>query len=191
MKKKNQEQMSTRQLIGVTEITEYSLKTASSEAAFFSIKPCNISILSEESLSGKIYSLMSVLKGVAEIEFLCLNSRESFEGNKSFWRSRIAAESNPAVCSLLEQDIQYLDHIQAQTATAREFLLVVRLRNLKDKEIYSHLNRIEKILTENSFTVRRYDREDIKTLLAVYYEQNVTTEIFDNHDGERWIINER
>lgn len=191
VKKKNQEQMSTRQLIGVTEITEYSLKTASSEAAFFSIKPCNISILSEESLSGKIYSLMSVLKGIAEIEFLCLNSRESFEENKSFLRSRIAAESNPAVRSLLEQDIQYLDHIQAQTATAREFLLVVRLRNLKDKEIYSHLNRIEKILTENSFTVRRYGREDIKTLLAVYYEQNVTTETFENHDGERWIINER
>lgn len=191
VKKKNQEQMSTRQLIGVTEITEYSLKTASSEAAFFSIKPCNISILSEESLSGKIYSLMSVLKGIAEIEFLCLNSRESFEGNKSFLRSRIAAESNPAVRSLLEQDIQYLDHIQAQTATAREFLLVVRLRNLKDKEIYSHLNRIEKILTENSFTVRRYGREDIKTLLVVYYEQNVTTETFENHDGERWIINER
>lgn len=191
VKKKNQEQMSTRQLIGVTEITEYSLKTASSEAAFFSIKPCNISILSEESLSGKIYSLMSVLKGIAEIEFLCLNSRESFEGNKSFLRSRIAAESNPAVRSLLEQDIQYLDHIQAQTATAREFLLVVRLRNLKDKEIYSHLNRIEKILTENSFKVRRYGKEDIKTLLAVYYEQNVTTETFENHDGERWIINER
>ena len=191
MKKKNQEQMSTRQLMGVTEITEYSLKTASSEAAFFSIKPCNISILSEESLSGKIYSLMSVLKDVAEIEFLCLNSRESFEGNKSFLRSRIATESNPAVRSLLEQDIQYLDHIQAQTATAREFLLVVRLRNLKDKEIYSHLNRIEKILTENSFTVRRYGKEDIKTLLAVYYEQNVTTETFDNYDGERWIINER
>ena len=191
VKKKNQEQMSTRQLIGVTEITEYSLKTASSEAAFFSIKPCNISILSEESLSGKIYSLMSVLKGIAEIEFLCLNSRESFEGNKSFLRTRIAAESTPAVRSLLEQDIQYLDHIQAQTATAREFLLVVRLRNLKDKEIYSHLNRIEKILTENSFTVRRYGREDIKTLLAVYYEQNVTTETFENHDGERWIINER
>ena len=191
VKKKNQEQMSTRQLIGVTEITEYSLKTASSEAAFFSIKPCNISILSEESLSGKIYSLMSVLKGIAEIEFLCLNSRESFGENKSFLRSRIAAESNPAVRRLLEQDIQYLDHIQAQTATAREFLLVVRLRNLKDKEIYSHLNRIEKMLTENSFTVRRYGREDIKTLLAVYYEQNVTTETFENHDGERWIINER
>lgn len=92
MKKKNNPQQSIRQLMGITEITEYSLKTASSETVFFSIKPCNISILSEESLSGKIYSLMSVLKGVSEIEFLCLNSRESFESNKNFLRSRIAKE---------------------------------------------------------------------------------------------------
>jgi len=191
MKKKNNPQQSIRQLMGITEITEYSLKTASSETVFFSIKPCNISILSEESLSGKIYSLMSVLKGVSEKEFLCLNSRESFESNKNFLRSRIAKEENPTVRSLLEQDIQYLDHIQAQTATAREFLLVVRIRGLKDKEIFSHLNRIEKILTENGFTVRRYAREDIKTLLAVYYEQNVTTELFENIDGERWLIHER
>ena len=191
MKKKNNPQQSIRQLMGITEITEYSLKTASSETVFFSIKPCNISILSEESLSGKIYSLMSVLKGVSEIEFLCLNSRESFESTKNFLRSRIAKEENPTVRSLLEQDIQYLDHIQAQTATAREFLLVVRIRGLKDKEIFSHLNRIEKILTENGFTVRRYAREDIKTLLAVYYEQNVTTELFENIDGERWLIHER
>ena len=191
MKKKNNPQQSIRQLMGITEITEYSLKTASSETVFFSIKPCNISILSEESLSGKIYSLMSVLKGVSEIEFLCLNSRESFESNKNFLRSRIAKEENPTVRSLLEQDIQYLDHLQAQTATAREFLLVVRIRGLKDKEIFSHLNRIEKILTENGFTVRRYAREDIKTLLAVYYEQNVTTELFENIDGERWLIHER
>ena len=52
MKKKNNPQQSIRQLMGITEITEYSLKTASSETVFFSIKPCNISILSEESLSG-------------------------------------------------------------------------------------------------------------------------------------------
>ena len=31
---------------------------------------------------------------------------------------------------------------------------------------------------------------DIKRLLAVYYEQNVTTEKFEDFDGERWIIPE-
>lgn len=84
MKSKNQQQnnQSTRQLLGIEDITEYSLKTASNEAVFFSIKPSNISVMSEAGLSAKIYSLMSVLKGLTEIEILCVNSRESFEGNK-------------------------------------------------------------------------------------------------------------
>ena len=30
----------------------------------------------------------------------------------------------------------------------------------------------------------RADREDIKRILAVYYEQNVTTERFEDFDGE-------
>ena len=190
-KNKNQPQQSTRQLLGVDGITDYSLNTASSEAVFFSIKPSNISVMSEASLSAKIYSLMSVLKGLPEIEILCVNSRESFEGNKNHLKKLAEKERNPAVRKLLEQDSQHLDQIQAQTATAREFLLIVRLRGLKDKEIFSYLNRIEKILNENGFSARRYDGEDIRTLLAVYFEQNITTEKFENYDGERWVLNER
>ena len=174
---------STRQLLGIESITEYSLKTASSEAVFFSIKPSNISVMSETSLSA------SVLKGLTEIEILCVNSRESFESNKNHLKMLSKKEENPAVRKLLEQDAKHLDHIQAMTATAREFLLIVRLRGLKDKEVFSYLNRIEKTLNENGFSARRYDGEDIKTLLAVYFEQNVTTEKFDDVDGERWVIN--
>lgn len=189
-KKKNLPQQSTKQLLGVESITEYSLKTASSEAVFFSIKPSNISVMSEAALSAKIYALMGVLKGLTEIEILCVNSRESFEGNKNHLKNLAKKEENAAVRSLLEQDMQHLDHIQALTATAREFLLIVRIRGLKDKEIFSYLNRIEKTLNENGFSARRYEGEDIKTLLAVYFEQNVTTERFENYDGERWVINE-
>ena len=189
MKKKNNTQQSTRQLIGITEITEYSLKTAFSEAVFFSIKPSNISVMSEASLSAKIYSLMSVLKGLTETEILCVNSRESFDGNKNHLKNLAKKEENTAVRKLLEQDVLHLDHIQAMTATAREFLLIVRLRGLKDKEIFAYLNRIEKTLNENGFPAKRYTGEDIKTLLAVYFEQNVTTEKFDDTDGERWILN--
>ncbi len=189
-KKKNLPQQSTKQLLGVESITEYSLKTASSEAVFFSIKPSNISVMSEAALSAKIYALMGVLKGLTEIEILCVNSRESFEGNKNHLKNLARKEENAAVRSLLEQDMQHLDHIQALTATAREFLLIVRIRGLKDKEIFSYLNRIEKTLNENGFSARRYEGEDIKTLLAVYFEQNVTTERFENYDGERWVINE-
>ena len=67
LKNKKQQNQSTRQLLGIDCITEYSLKTAFSEAVFFSIKPSNISVMSEATLSAKIYSLMSVLKGLTEI----------------------------------------------------------------------------------------------------------------------------
>lgn len=189
-KQAEQKRQATRQLVGVEGITEYSLKTASSEVVFFSVKPSNISVLSEENLAAKIYSLMTVLKGLTEIEILCVNSRESFESNKNNLRRISEKEENPAVRKLLEQDAVFLDHIQAQTATAREFLLIVRIRNLKEKEIFSYLNRIEKTLRENGFSARRYGGEDIKTLLGVYFEQNVTTEKFDSFDGERWILHE-
>ena len=136
-KQQTQQNQSTRQLLGIEGITEYSLKTASNEAAFFSIKPSNISVMSEASLSAKIYSLMSVLKGLTEIEILCVNSRESFEGNKNHLKALSQKEENPAVRKLLEQDMKHLDQIQALTATAREFLLIVRIRGMKDKEIFS------------------------------------------------------
>ncbi|MBP3856778.1 MAG: hypothetical protein IK990_14335, partial [Ruminiclostridium sp.] len=149
-----------------------------------------ISVLSEEALGAKIYALMSVLKGVTEVELVCMNSRESFESNKAFIKKRIAAEENPAVRELLEKDAVHLDHIQAQTATAREFLLLIRTRNMKEKELFAHLNRVEKIVLENGFTVSRFDNNGIKTLLAVYFEQNTTNEKFEDIDGERWLINE-
>ena len=189
-KNKTNPQQSTRQLLGIEGITEYSLKTALNEAVFFSIRPSNISVMSESSLSAKIYSLMTVLKGLSEIEILCVNSRESFESNKNHLKRLYQREDDPAVRKLLEQDMTHLDQIQALTATAREFLLIVRIRGLKDKEIFSYLNRIEKTLNENGFSAKRYDGEDIKTLLAVYFEQNVTTERFENFDGERWVLNE-
>ena len=119
---------------------------------------------------------------------LCHNSRESFEDNKRFLRSRMDQEDNPVVRKLLEKDQMHLDRIQVQMATAREFLIIIRLKNEKESEVFPYLSRIEKSLKEQGFSVKRADREDIKRILAVYYEQNVTTEKFEDFDGERWII---
>lgn len=180
---------STRQLIGAKRITDYSLQTYSQgELVYFMVKPSNISVLSEASIHARIYALMTVLKGIAEIEMLCLNSRENFESNKQFLRMRIEAESNPVVRQLLEKDLRFLDQIQVQMATAREFLIAIRLKNEKEKEMFPYLSRIEKSLKEQGFSVKRADQEDIKRILAVYFEQNVTSEKFEDFDGERWII---
>ena len=121
---------------------------------------------------------------------LCLNSRESFEDNKRFLKSQMEQEENPVIRRLLEQDQTHLDRIQVQMATAREFLIMLRLKDAKESDIFPYLSRIEKSLKEQSFSVKRADKEDIKRILAVYYEQNVTTEKFEDFDGERWIIPE-
>lgn len=182
------EKASTRQLMGVAGITAHSLVTGHGELVFFMIKPTNISVLSDASIGARIYALMNVLKGIAEIEMLCLNSRENFEDNKSYLRSRMDTEQNPGIRKLLQQDAAALDRMQVQMATAREFLIIIRLRKEKESEVQPYLSRIEKSLKDQGFTTKKAAESDIKRLLGVYYEQNVTTEKYEDYDGERWVI---
>lgn len=188
-KKTGQKKEGTRQLIGIQEITDYSLRTMEhGELVFFLIHPSNLSVLSESSLAARIYGLMTILKGMAELEMLCLNSKENFEDNKKFIQDRVEEEENSAIRKLLEADLKFLDQIQVQMATAREFILVVRLPGEEEKEVSPYLNRIEKTLNDQGFTTRRANGDDIRRVLAVYFEQNVTTERFEESDGERWVI---
>ena len=194
-KQKEKQKQSTRELIGIDEITDYSIRTSVGELVYFIIRPTNISVLSDSSVSARIYALMTVLKGIAEIEMLCLNSKENFDENKQYLKKRIEEESNPVIRKLLQQDSSNLDRMQVQMATAREFLIIIRLKNEERKnhnamasDILSYLSRIEKSLKDQGFTARRADDADIKRLLGVYYEQNVTTEKYEDYDGERWVV---
>ncbi|MHB8061447.1 MAG: hypothetical protein ACYDG2_02250 [Ruminiclostridium sp.] len=174
--------------MGINEITDYSVKTPAGELVYFIIRPTNISVLSDASVNARIYALMTVLKGIAEIEMLCLNSKENFDENKQYLKKRIEEETNPVIRKLLQQDSSNLDRMQVQMATAREFLIIIRLKNEKEADIFPYLSRIEKSLKDQGFTARRADNADIKRLLGVYYEQNVTTEKYEDYDGERWIV---
>ncbi|MPM41575.1 hypothetical protein SDC9_88230 [bioreactor metagenome] len=187
-KQEAREKASTRQLIGIEDITGHSLVTPHGELVFFMVKPTNISVLSDSSIGARIYALMNVLKGISDIEMLCLNSRENFEGNKSYLKARMDAEQNPVIRKLLAQDMTALDRMQVQMATARKFLIIIRLRGEKEKDVQPYLSRIEKSLKDQGFTARRAGETDIKRLLGVYYEQNVTTEMYEDYDGERWVI---
>ena len=187
-KQETRKKVSTRQLMGIDDITGHSLVTPHGELVFFMIKPTNISVLSDSSIGARIYALMNVLKGISDIEILCLNSRENFEDNKGYLKARMDTEQNPVIRKLLAQDMISLDRMQVQMATAREFLIIIRLRGEKEKDVGPYLSRIEKSLKDQGFTARRAGETDIKRLLGVYYEQNVTTELYEDYDGERWTI---
>ena len=187
-KQEAREKASTRQLMGIEDVTRHSLVTPHGELVFFMIKPTNISVLSDSSIGARIYALMNVLKGISDIEMLALNSRENFEDNKSYLKARMDAEQNPVIRKLLMQDMTSLDRMQVQMATAREFLIIIRLWGEKEKDVHPYLSRIEKSLKDQGFTARKADESDLKRLLGVYYEQNVTTEKYEDYDGERWVI---
>ena len=186
--KKDKAAHSTRQLMGIEEIKDYCIATRMGNLVFFIIKPTNISVLPDSSISARIYALLNVVKGQAEIEMLALNSKESFERNKDFYRERLSQEELPAVRRLLEQDSKHLDRIQVLMASSREFYILVRLQGKKESDVFSYLSRIEKSIKDNGFTVHRATEEDLKRMLGVYFEQNVTTERYEDHDGERWVL---
>lgn len=187
-KKKDAREQSTRQLMGIDDFTDYGIATRMGNLVFFAIKPTNISVLPGSGVGARIYALLNVIKGQAEIEMLALNSKESFENNKDFYRQQANLEDLPAIRKLLEQDSAHLDRIQVLMASSREFYILVRLQGKKESDVFSYLSRIEKSIKDNGFTVRRATEQDLKRMLGVYFEQNVTTERFEDYDGERWII---
>lgn len=188
-RKEEKQRASTRKLIGIKDISDASLVTYDQgELVYFLIKPTNISVLSEESISARIYALMTVLKGMPEIEMCAYNSRENFDGNKRYLKKRMDEETNYIIRQLLEQDMAHLDNIQVQTATAREFAVILRFRKETDKEKARHINDVAQKLRDTEFTSKKASHEDIQRLVAVYFEQNVTQEVFDEHDGDRWVI---
>lgn len=195
MKKRNRllerKRASTRELLGITAIMEDGIRTVQGELVFFLLRPTNIAVLSDASTMARVVALADVLKSFPELEMLCLNSREDFEGNKRYLQERIAAETLPEIQALLEQDLAWLDTVQSQMATAREFALVLRLAAEKEEAKRSSkaslmLARLEKALRGRGFSVRLAEKQEIMRLLAVYFAQNVTTERFEDYDGQRF-----
>lgn len=121
---------------------------------------------------------------MSKIEFGCLNSREDFEGNKSSLKARLDSERNVAIWQLLEKELLFLDRIQIQTASAREFLVTLRFMNTDD--IMPTVSRVKKLLNEQGFFARLAEKDDLKRIFAVYCVQNMTQVVLDDYDGERW-----
>ena len=123
-KKELRERQSTRQLMGISQLTDHGVKTAKGELVFFMLRPDNLSVLSPEGVRGRVTALTNLLRATPTVRFLALDSRESFQANQDFYHRRLEEEQLPAVRELLRRDAAHLDDIQASTASAREFALV-------------------------------------------------------------------
>lgn len=186
-KKEIRQRQSTRQLMRIDRLTDYSVKTPKGELVFFLVRPDNLSVLSGEGIGSRVRALMELLRGTEVVTLRAMDSRESFEQNKIYYLQRMEEEPNPAIRSLLRKDRAYLDEIQTLTASAREFAFVYVLERQGNESVDAQLTRMEKDIRDRGFHVRVARDQDLKRLLAVYYQQDVTTEYFESIDGERTV----
>ena len=186
-KNRNRRGGSVQELIGVKYFTQYGLLTGKGELLFYHVSPTNISVLSPINIEIKIRHLMMVLSTIPDIEICCTDSSECFDDNKAYLQTRLLDEKNPKVRKLLKKDIDFLDNIQIEMATARQFLFIARCRNLKPSQVFQTANRMEKIISEQGFEVKRMQKSDIKRFLALYFDASITGEQLPDVDGEQYI----
>ena len=177
---------STQELVGIKTFTKYGLETNKNELLFYLVAPTNISVLSHTNIEIKIRHLMMVLSAIPDIEITCTDSSECFDDNKSYLNGRLSEEQNPKVRKIIKKDIEFLDHIQMEMATARQFLFIARLKDRKDKQTFEAANRIEKTISEQGFEVRRMKKTDIKRFLALYFDASMNGEQMPDIDGEQF-----
>lgn len=177
---------SVQDLIGVKTFTKYGLATNKGELLFYLVSPTNISVLSHTNIEIKIRHLMMVLSAIPDIEITCTDSSECFDNNKAYLTERAEAEQNPKVRKIIKNDIAYLDAMQMEMATARQFMFIARLKNKKDKQTFEAANRIEKTISEQGFEVQRMKKADIKRFLALYFDASMNGEQMSDIDGEQF-----
>ena len=189
MAKKRQ---STAELIGITNFSRNGLQTAAhGELVYFLVQPTNISVLSESNITQKIQHLMQLLTVQPDIEIICSDARENFEYNKLLLAKKAEKENNLKVQLLLRKDMKFLDDIQLQMSTAREFMFCYRIPHTSNEQTLGVLNRLEKQINDQGFDCTRAGKDDIKRFISRYFGHLVEDSI-DDVDGERlikkWII---
>lgn len=122
---------SVQDLLGIKTFTKYGLSTNKGELLFYLVSPTNISVLSHNNIEIKIRHLMMVLSALPDIEIVCTDSSECFDDNKAYLTERLEVEENAKVRKLIKKDIEFLDTVQVEMATAVSFSLSPELRGRK------------------------------------------------------------
>ena len=178
-KKKN----SVQGLIGFERFSRFGVKTDKAEMAFFSVEPTNISVLSAASIDTKIRYLMTLLSTVPDLEIIALDSCECFDSNKIYVKERLQNERNEGVRKLLQADYSFLDEIQSEMSSARQFMFAIRFRREKEEQIFNVVNRVDKAISEHGFAARRMSKSEIKRMLALYFGTSISGEEILDAEG--------
>ena len=174
---------SVQELIGFERFTQYGVMVRKHELLYFIVQPCNISVMSPENVSLKIIALTNILTAFPELQLSCTDANECFDSNKIHIRHLAEKERISSVRRQLELDSEELDHMQSETATARQFAFVYPLRDMKPEQVFQTANRIEKAIADQGFEVRRAGITDVKQMLAQYFNTAMNGGAVPDVDG--------
>lgn len=186
MNQKKRKGRSVQQLLGIQTFTKYGLMTDAGELVFFRLSPTNISVLSAATIEIKIQHLKTLLSAIPDLEVVCTDSCECFDGNKTYLHRRATEETNPHVRALLLKDKEMLTGMQAEMSNARQFILVKRYKGMKPEQIFTDSNQILKSIAERGFEAQRMDKSDIKRLLAIYFGASMDGDLMPDADGSQF-----
>ena len=175
---------STRQLMGIQKLLPHGVAVPGGCLVFFLIHPDNLSVLSPEGIRQRVTALSNLFRSEEKVELLALDSRVSFQKNQAYYQAQLEEASNPKIRELLQRDMAYLDGIQANSASSREFVLVLRMEEQAALD-ESGLRQKEKALGDHGISVRLAEEQDVKRLLVFYYLRDADPESLEDVDGER------
>ena len=186
-KQKKSKGNSVQDLLGIKTFTKNGLKVGKYTFVYFSVAPTNISVLSYENIDLKIQRLIMVLSAIPDIEISCTDAAESFDTNKTYLLDRIDKEDNDKVREILKKDYEFIDNINLETSTARQFMFIVRCKTSSEDQVATIANRVEKIVSEQNFDIKRLNKSDIKRFLAIYFDASLNGELIPDIDGLQYI----
>lgn len=182
-RKRKRGKKSVQNLLGLQGFTTYGLKTTGGELVFFSIQPTNISVLSPANIEIKIQKLLVVLTSQPWLEVICMDSAQRFDDNQQFMEQRIRQETNHKVRDALEQDREFLDSIQLEMSTARQFVVILRFKNEKESQVFGGINQARKSFSDEGFEVRLMGKPEIKRMPALYFESSMNGDQIPDIEG--------
>ncbi len=123
-KKELRRHLSTRQLMGIDQLTEHGLKTAKGELVFFLLSPDNLSVLSSDGVRNRVRALTELLQGLDAAELLAL-----------------ALRSYPATTEELAL------HVYIRQATAGEEEAIIHNAQNKNRMDWGNTNNMRRSIT--------------------------------------------
>ena len=185
-KEKNKNGASVQTLLGVKTFSEYGVVTSRGEMLYFHVTPSNISVLSSAAVESKVRQLTLVLSAISDIGIVCLDSSECFDENKAYLAKRREEEPNPKIKKLLGKDLKFLNEIQLEMSTSRQFLFFVRCRNMNPMQVFNYANTIQKTLSEQGFDSHLMAKGEVKRFMALYFGASIQGERLPDVDGAQF-----